>query len=43
MKWELVSRSALGVVDDEYLVVDIESVEDTAGSLRIWPDEGLHS
>jgi hypothetical protein len=34
MKWELVSRSALGVVDDEYLFVDIESVEDTAGSLR---------
>jgi hypothetical protein len=38
MKWELVSRSALGVVDDEYFVFDIESVEDTAGSLRSWPD-----
>jgi hypothetical protein len=43
MKWELVSLTALGVVGDEYLDVDIESVKDTAGSLRSWPDEGLHS
>jgi hypothetical protein len=43
MKCGLVSLSALGVMDDEYLFVDIESVEDTAGSLRSWPVEGLHS
>ena len=43
MKWELVSRSALGVVDDEYFVVDIVSVEDTVGSLKNLLDEGLRN
>jgi hypothetical protein len=41
MEWELVSCSALGVVVDEYFVVDIVSVEDIVGSLKNLPDEGL--
>ena len=43
MEWELVSRSALRVVDDEYFVVDIVSVENTVGSLKNLPDEGLRN
>jgi hypothetical protein len=34
MEWELVSCSALGVVVDEYIFVDIVSDEDTVGSLK---------
>jgi hypothetical protein len=40
MEWELVSRSALGVVVDEYFVTDIVSVGDIVGSLKNLPDEG---
>jgi hypothetical protein len=43
MEWELVSCSALGVVVDEYIVVDIVSVEDTVGSLKNLPGEGLRN
>jgi hypothetical protein len=41
MEWELVSCSALGVVFDEYIFVDIVSVEDTVSSLKNFPGEGL--
>jgi hypothetical protein len=37
MECELVSCSALGVVVDEYIIVDIVSVEGTVGSLRNLP------
>jgi hypothetical protein len=40
MVWELVSRSALVVVVDDYFVADIESVGDTVGSQKNLPDEG---
>jgi hypothetical protein len=40
MEWELVLRSALGVVVDEYFIPDIVSVEDNVGSLKNLPDEG---
>ena len=43
MEWELVSRSALDIVVVEYFVVDIVSVEDTVGSLKNLPDEGLRN
>jgi Mg2+/Co2+ transporter CorB len=40
MEWQLVSRSALGVVVDEYFVAHIVSVEDIVGNLKNLLDEG---